>query len=119
MDPADGQSPDAPSTVAPSPDVPSPNGSGTVLEVRGLRKFFPIRQGLLRRTVGHIRAVDDVAFDLRSGETLAIVGESGSGKTTTARCIVRAVDPSSGEIVLHTEAGRTVDLASLPRKAMR
>ena len=62
-----------------------------VLEVRGLRKVFPLRRGFLRRTVGAVRAVDDVSFTIARGETLALVGESGCGKTTTARCIVRVL----------------------------
>ena len=73
---------------------------GLLLDVRGLRKFFPIRRGVLRRLAGHVRAVDDVSFDLRRGETLSLVGESGCGKTTTARCILRAITPTAGEIRL-------------------
>ena len=68
-----------------------------ILEVKDLRKYFPIRQGLLRRVVGHVRAVDDVSFFIRRGETLALVGESGCGKTTTSRCILRALQPTKGE----------------------
>ena len=58
-----------------------------LLRVAGLQKFFPIRKGFLRRTVGHVRAVDGVNFHIVEGETLGLVGESGCGKTTTARCI--------------------------------
>src|SRR6266571_4797958 len=90
-----------------------------ILEVKKLRKFFPIRRGFLRTVVGQVRAVDDVSFDVKSGETLALVGESGCGKTTTARCILRAYDPSSGEILFRTTRGDVVDLARVPRARMR
>src|ERR687885_1179339 len=90
-----------------------------LLEVRGLKKFFPIKRGLLQKTVGAVRAVDDVSFDLRQGETLALVGESGCGKTTTSRCILRALDPTGGEILFRMEDGSTVDVASLPRDRLR
>ena len=90
-----------------------------VLEVRGLRKFFEIRRGFPRRVVGTVRAVDDVSFTILDGETLGLVGESGCGKTTTARCILRAMAPSSGEILFRTAAGDVVDLAPLSRKALR
>jgi len=89
-----------------------------LLEVRGLRKFFPVHRGLLRRVVGHVRAVDDVSFSLARGETLALVGESGCGKTTTSRCILRALTPTAGEILFRTDAG-VHDLASLPKRALR
>jgi peptide/nickel transport system ATP-binding protein len=90
-----------------------------LLDVRHLRKFFPIRQGFLRKTVGEVRAVDDVSFDVRRGETLALVGESGCGKTTTARCILRAIDPTSGEILFRTGAGAVVDVARLSQHDLR
>ena len=90
-----------------------------LLEVKQLRKFFPIRRGFMRTLVGHVRAVDDVSFDVRAGETLALVGESGCGKTTTARCILRAYAPTAGEILFRTSQGRVVDLASLPRGRLR
>ena len=67
-----------------------------LLEVKQLKKYFPIRSGFLRRVVGHVKAVDDVSFHVNRGETLALVGESGCGKTTTARCILCAVNPTSG-----------------------
>ncbi len=90
-----------------------------ILEVKKLRKFFPIRRGFLRTTVGHIRAVDDVSFDVRSGETLALVGESGCGKTTTARCVLRAYRPTAGEILFRSAKGDVVDLAGLSRGRLR
>jgi peptide/nickel transport system ATP-binding protein len=90
-----------------------------LLEVRALRKFFPIQSGVFRRTVGHVRAVDDVTFAVREGETLALVGESGCGKTTTSRCILRAIDPTSGKILFRTEKGPVVDVASLSGRQLR
>ena len=75
------------------------NSKPILLEVNNLKKFFPIQKGFFKRVVGHIRAVDGVSFFINEGETLGLVGESGCGKTTTARCILRAVDPSSGEIL--------------------
>jgi peptide/nickel transport system ATP-binding protein len=93
--------------------------SAPVLEVRGLRKFFEIRRGWRRRVVSTVRAVDDVSFALAEGETLGLVGESGCGKTTTARCILRAMAPTSGEIRFRTADGRIVDLAPLARAELR
>jgi oligopeptide/dipeptide ABC transporter ATP-binding protein len=90
----------------------------TLLDVRGLKKHFPIRKGLLRRVVGQVRAVDGVSFTIRKGETLALVGESGCGKTTVSRCILRAMAPTAGAINFSI-AGRTVDLATLPRRLLR
>ncbi len=93
--------------------------AASLLEVRNLRKFFPIQKGFARRVVGHVRAVDDVSFVIREGETLGLVGESGCGKTTTARCILRAMVPSDGQILFRTREGRVVDLAPLSRKDLR
>jgi len=93
-----------------------------VLDVRNLKKHFPIERGFLRRVVGHVKAVDDVSFTLRAGETLGLVGESGCGKTTTARVILRALDPTAGSILFRTESGETMDVATLGRgelKALR
>ena len=87
----------------------------SVLDVRGLQKFFEIRRGFRRRVVGTVRAVDDVSFTIEAGETLGLVGESGCGKTTTARCILRAMAPSRGEILFRTAADGVVDLAPLSR----
>src|SRR5207249_5052454 len=102
---------------------PQPGGNGTngqlLLDVKGLRKFFPIRRGFRRRVVGYVRAVDDVDFFIKRGETLALVGESGCGKTTTSRCILRAIEPTAGEILFRTESGGVVDVATLPRSRVR
>ncbi len=90
-----------------------------VLEVEGLRKHYPIHAGFLRREVGRVRAVDGLSFAIAQGETLALVGESGCGKTTAARCIVRALKPTSGSIRFTPEPGRSVDLAQLSRAGLR
>ena len=86
--------------VLPQPLLPQP-----LLDVRGLQKFFPITRGFLQRTVGHVRAVDGVDFTVNEGETLGLVGESGCGKTTASRCILRAIDPTGGEIFYKTRDG--------------
>ena len=91
----------------------------SLLEVRGLRKFFPITRGFLQRAVGHVRAVDGVDFTVNEGETLGLVGESGWGKTTASRCILRAIDPTDGKILYRTRAGRVVDLAALSPAELR
>jgi peptide/nickel transport system ATP-binding protein len=69
-----------------------------LLEVKDLKKYFPIKRGFFSRTVGHVKAVDGVNFHVQPGETLGLVGESGCGKTTTGRVVLRAIDPSDGEI---------------------
>lgn len=90
-----------------------------ILEVKNLRKFFPVQKGILRKIVGQVRAVDDVSISINKGETVSIVGESGCGKTTTARCIMRAIDPTSGEVKFKTKNGEIIDLASLSRDEVR
>jgi len=76
---------------------PSPNGA-PVIEVRNLRTWFPIRRGLLSRTVGHVKAVDEVSFSIQSGKTLGLVGESGCGKTTVGRTILRLIPATGGQV---------------------
>jgi oligopeptide/dipeptide ABC transporter ATP-binding protein len=85
-----------------------------LLVVRDLRKHFPIRKGLFTRVVGHVKAVDGVSFELFAGETLGLVGESGCGKTTTGRCLLRLIEPSSGRV---TFAGREV--IGMPKAELR
>src|SRR2546426_7464422 len=75
-----------------------PSAAPPLLEVEGLKKYFPIRRGLLSRTVGQVKAVDDVSFAVNEGEVLGLVGESGCGKTTTGRCILRLIEPTAGSI---------------------
>ncbi|MBN1221154.1 MAG: ATP-binding cassette domain-containing protein [Anaerolineae bacterium] len=90
-----------------------------LLDVKNLRKFFPIRRGFLQKVVGHVRAVDDVTFYINRGETLSLVGESGCGKTTTARCILRALDPTAGQILFHVDGDAPVDVAALPESKVQ
>ncbi|GEO27812.1 ABC transporter ATP-binding protein [Alicyclobacillus acidoterrestris] len=85
-----------------------------LLEVEGLKKYFPIQSGLLRRTVGHVKAVDDVSFQLNYGETLGIVGESGCGKSTTGRMLMRVMEPTAGRIVFDGQ-----DLTKLRGKQLK
>ena len=85
-----------------------------LLEVRGLRKSFPVKEGLLRRTVGEVTAVDDVSFAVARGEILALVGESGSGKTTTRRLVLRLLEPTGGSVRFDG-----TDIAAMPRGTLR
>jgi oligopeptide/dipeptide ABC transporter ATP-binding protein len=97
--------------------VSTGNGSATLVEVRNLVKHFPITRGvILQRQIGAVKAVDDVSFDILRGETLGIVGETGCGKSTTARLLVRLMEPTSGEIlfegqdIAHLKAAEMKDL---------
>ena len=73
--------------------------SEALLQVKNLKKYYPITGGMLSRVTGHVRAVDDVSFDLFEGETLGLVGESGCGKSTTGRVILRLLEATSGEVI--------------------
>ncbi len=85
-----------------------------LLRVVGLKKYFPIHQGLLRRQVGWVKAVDDVSFDIGAGETMGLVGESGCGKSTVGRTILRLYDPTEGRIELEG-----ADIAHVEGEALR
>ena len=86
-----------------------------LLEVNNLKMYFPVTSGMLfQRTVAHVKAVDDVSFSVRRGETLGLVGESGCGKTTTGRCILQLYKPTGGKVLFEGQ-----DLTSLGTKQMR
>ena len=98
---------------------PNPAGNQRILEVNGLTKFFDIKKGFFQQVVGQVRAVDDVSLYVGAGETLALVGESGSGKTTLGRMIVRAIEPTRGEIKLRIGNSTWVDLTKLEGSQLR
>lgn len=88
--------------------------SKPLLEVKNLRKYFPVKAGLLNRTVGQVKAVDDISLSIHAGETFGLVGESGSGKSTVGRSIVRLVDKTSGDIIFDGH-----DLYNIPPQELR
>jgi len=85
-----------------------------LMQVKELKKWFPIKKGIIQRTVGHVKAVDNISFDVYEGETLGLVGESGCGKSTLARTVLRLLEPTSGEIYY-----RGQDFRNIGRKDLR
>src|SRR5699024_3604965 len=85
-----------------------------LLDVRNIKKYFPIKGGILKRTVGHVKAVDDVSFHVRKGERLGIVGESGSGKSTLGQVILRLTNPTEGKVIFEGD-----DISTLKQKQVR
>jgi peptide/nickel transport system ATP-binding protein len=102
------------STVTENNKQKNETTSDILLEVKGLKKYFPVKSGILQRTVGHVKAVDDVSFFIKKGETFGLVGESGCGKSTTGRAIIRLYEPTAGEIIFAGE-----DIATIPEKGLR
>ncbi len=89
-----------------------------LLEVRDLKKHFPITKGPFKRVIGHVRAVDRVSFELRPGQCLGLVGESGSGKTTVGRSILRALKPTAGEVLFRLDE-RVVDVGRASHETLK
>ena len=91
-----------------------------LLRVNRLKKYFPVRRGVFRRIVGWVKAVDEVDFFIRVGETLGLVGESGCGKTTCARTILRLIEPTSGEVWFRSkQLGKEVNVVKADKKTMK
>jgi len=99
------------------------NNIDAILELRNLKKYFPIRTALFRREAGYVKAVDDVSFKIGRGETLGLVGETGCGKTTLGRCVVRLYKPLAGQILYRYEndtgQDAEIDLAELSASELR
>ena len=98
---------------------PATGSSEPLLEVKELKKHFPIRRGFFKRIIGHVKAVDNVDLYVKEGETLGLVGESGCGKTTTGRCILRAIEPTSGQILFRDPTLGRVDISQLSKEQLR
>jgi len=90
------------------------NNSEYLLEVKNLKKYFPIKGGIFSRTVANVKAIEDVSFNVKAGDVIGLVGESGSGKTTVGRSILRLIEPTAGEVIFNG-----VNLPSLSKREMR
>lgn len=93
--------------------------SRPLLEIFHLKKYYPITRGLFKRTVGHVKAVDDVSFTLNTGQTLGLVGESGSGKTTLAHSVMRGITPTAGTVIFNDEERGAVDVVTADTATLR
>lgn len=108
------------STLRPDKDQLSEEmDENNILYVQDLKKYFPVKRGLLQRQTGWVKAVDGVSFSVKKGEILGLVGESGCGKTTTGRMVLRVLDPTGGKIFFRKNDGGIVDMASLNPQQVR
>jgi peptide/nickel transport system ATP-binding protein/glutathione transport system ATP-binding protein len=107
------------SSAAPAPGPTPETQKDPLLQVRHLTTRFPVKGGILRRTVANVHAVEDVSFDIARGETLALVGESGCGKSSCGRSILRLSEPTSGEVLLDRTDIRALSPRDLRRRAWR
>ena len=89
-----------------------------IVEIKNLKKYYQLTSGLMKKVTGIVRAVDDVTFNIPRGKTIGLVGESGCGKTTISKCILRAIDPTEGDILLNNEEG-SYNLATLSENELR
>ena len=96
------------------------NNENILLKVKDLQKYFLRTKGFMKKVIGTVKAVDKVNFFIREGETLALVGESGCGKTTTGRCILRAIEPTSGKILFKTNSkDKPVNMVNLDKNELK
>lgn len=96
------------------------NTGEILLEVKNLKKYYPIEAGLMKKQVGLVKAVDDVSLYINRNETLGLVGESGCGKTTLGRCILRAIEPTAGEVLFHMEQGEPpIEILKLEKRELQ
>ncbi|MCI0652443.1 MAG: ATP-binding cassette domain-containing protein [Planctomycetes bacterium] len=104
---------DAAPAASPGAPVQAPPAGVPVLEVKNLKKYFPVRKGVFSRTVGQVKAVDDVSFTVQRQETVGLVGESGCGKTTVGRAILRLIEPTAGTVRFDGVDIQSIDAAAL------
>ena len=95
------------------------NNKELLLKVKNLKKYFPIEKGFLRKNIGVIKAVDDIDFEIYNGQTLGIVGESGSGKSTVGRVILRAIEPTNGDVTFKFKNEQPIDIFNLSFEQLR